>query len=118
MQIKECNSSEIVLRDIKQKLEEIKIRVQPNYKKELCTYQDFWCIVKLAEKEIHEAKVFGFVIHRDIEYKDMVLLYFSNRELEIHIKDPFIYGIVKEEFTEFAEINKGSLKSICFIKDY
>lgn len=119
MEIKECKSSNSIIREIKQKLLEIGEKIKENYSVKLCTY--ICCRDTNILAQFNERKI---LIFDTSFYVDMVKVSFyeinGERKLEITIIDPseFLYSIVKEEFTKFAEMNKNSIRSVCFIKDF
>ncbi len=121
MEIKECKSHEYIMQEIKQKLVEITDKVQENYKKELSVYKYNYCSTQyLAELTINHIKILGMTVTEDKEYKNILSVSFDDRKLEVYIIDQseFLYSLVKEEFTKFAETNKDSIKSLCFVKDF
>lgn len=119
MEIKECKSSNIIIQEIKQKMGEIKDKIKSNYSKELNIY-GYSYTQFLAETDIRKTKLFGWIIEETKEYKDIFAVNFHDRILQITISDAseFVYPLIKDEFTQFAELNKNSIKSICFIKDF
>jgi len=122
MQIKECKSQDLIMKEIKQKLIEIIDKIKSDYKNDLIVYRKFpnWNTCYLAEITISQTKIFGKVIYEDKESKDILTVSLNGRELIINIIDPseFIYPLAKEEFTKFAENNGNSIDTIIFTKDF
>lgn len=119
MEIKECKSSNLISQEIKQKMEEIKDKIKSNYNKKLKIYS--WGYGQtLAECTLIPFKIFEIEIDRYEDLKDIFGVRFYERKLEITIIDQseFVYPLVKEEFTKFAENNKDSIRTVCFIKDF
>jgi len=115
MEIKECKSTNIILDEIRLIYKEICEKIKSNYTLELTTERGW---ASISQKEMINAKLFGIVIDKWTDYIDIVHTEFSNRDLKITIYDKFVYEIVKEEITKYAEENKNSIKTLCFIRDF
>lgn len=120
VEIKECKSSDFILRSVKTKILEINDKLRLYYKNELSfyTYPVVSETIFVAENIQDNTTIFGKIIHTSIHYRDIFRVRFIDRNLEITIVDPVIYPIVKEEFTKFVEEYKEDIKSVCFIKDF
>ena len=120
MEIKECRSSNFILGAIKQKVIEMADKFRSYYKNELSYHCYIYSrhIIYVSENIVHETTIFGKVVYKNIEHRDILTIRLNDRNLEITIIDPIIYSIVKEEFTKFAEDYKDDIKSICFLKDF
>ena len=119
MEIKECRSQKFIFCAIKQKLEDILDLIEPDYKNELVVYKyNYGNTYYLAQSIIGQTKIFGIVIHEYRTPKDLAEVCIDEGILKVLIIDPFLYPIMKKEFTDFAEIHKENIKKVNFIKDF
>lgn len=124
MHVNVKRSKEFIMKGIKLKLLEISEQVHPKnnpfYKNELDVYSDFgdFSTYRLAEKTINKTTLFGYVIHKDKEYKDLLVITLNEFELEVYIIDPTIAEIAKEKFTDFADLYRNNIFIVTIIKDF
>jgi len=124
MHVNVKRSKDFIMNGIKAELikiaEQIHPKNNPFYKNELVVYHSFgeFNTQRLAEKTINKTTLFGHVIHKDNEYKDLLVVTLNEFELEINIIDPILAEIAKEKLTEFAELYKNNIFIVTIIKDF
>lgn len=104
MEIKECESSSIIVDKMKQKLEEIKDKIVSCYKNELIVYnyKFEYHSQHLAEIILTKQRLFLIINNDQEELRDIFKVSFYNRELVITVTDP-------SEFIHLLETNSQNL---------
>ena len=122
MEIKECKSSDFIIKEVEVVLNKILDEIKntcPLDKLEVTSV--YWDTIKnISKVNTCKQTIFGITIAENIYYEHLVCVSFKDRELKVEIKDPneYLNFLLKEKFTEFATNNKNSIKSVCFITDF
>lgn len=119
MEIKECKNEDFILKVIKQTMIDIAEKVKSNYKNRLDVYRFLYDAYELAEAKTYEVKIFGITLEKTTIHTDNKLIVsYEDRILKVHIIDPVICSIVRDEFTKLAETYENNIKTLCFEQDF